>query len=214
VITDRTDFGIHLAGLDDVGAVTGTLAEGFLDGDLANWLIPDRRKRRSVYAGYFRIFAEFFLQHGQVDATEDLDAVALWWPVGQLLVLDIPDYDERLAKVTGDAVGRFKLLDFTMHAHHPTYRPHHYLAFLGVHPDRQGQGLGSALLQHRHQQLDQEATPAYLESTGWRNRGLYERCGYRLLGPLLVPGGPTLVPMWRPGSFADGRPRSGRTLLP
>jgi GNAT superfamily N-acetyltransferase len=201
MIASRPDFGIHTARLDEVGCVTATLAEGFLNGDLASWLIPDRSTRRTVYAEYFRIFAEFFLQHGQVDATEDVDAVALWWPVGRLLEMDIPNYDDRLAKVTGNAVGRFVMLDMAMHSHHPRYRPHHYLAFLAVHPDRQGEGMGSTLLKYRHERLDKEAVPAYLEATGWRNRALYERHGYRAWDPLLIPNGPTLVPMWRPGTY-------------
>jgi GNAT superfamily N-acetyltransferase len=192
-----TDFGIHEARLDDVGDVTGTLAEGFLGGDLASWLIPDRATRRSVYAEYFMMFAEFFLQHGQVDASEDLDAVALWWPVGDKLELDIPDYDDRLAKITGGAVGRFILLDMAMHTHHPQYRPHYYLAFLAVQPDRQGEGMGTALLRYRLERLDQQGAPAYVEATGIRNKALYERFGFRLRYPIEIPDGPELYPMWR-----------------
>ncbi|HKX24253.1 MAG TPA: GNAT family N-acetyltransferase [Candidatus Saccharimonadales bacterium] len=197
----RPDFGIHTASLDEVGCVIDTLADGFLDGDLANWLIPDRPTRRTVYAEYFRIFAEFFLMHGQVDATEDVDAVALWWPVGDYIDMPIPDYDERLAKITGDAVGRFVMLDMTMHVHHPQFRPHHYLAFLAVQPDCQGQGIGGALLQHRLEQLDKEGVPAYLEATGIQTRTLYEHFGFRMTFPLDMPNGPTLVPMWRPGTY-------------
>ncbi|MFG2042100.1 GNAT family N-acetyltransferase [Dactylosporangium sp. NPDC048998] len=158
-----------------------------------------------MYADYCGIFAEFFLQHGQVDATGDLDAVALWWPVGRLLEMDIPDYAERLAHVTGNAVGRFVTLDMTARAHDPTYRPHHYLASLAVRPDRQGQGMGSALLRHRHTQLDTDATPAYLEATGPRSRTLLQRHGYTAWGPIRIPDGPALHPMWRPRTYSHLR---------
>ncbi|GAA0742198.1 GNAT family N-acetyltransferase [Dactylosporangium roseum] len=188
---------VRTAGPGDLGAVTGILAEAFLDGDLSGWLVPDRATRRTVYAGYFRIFAEFFLAHGLVETTGDLDAVALWWPVDQRLDLDIPGYDERLATVCGPAVGRFVRLDLAMHNSHPTGRPHHYLAFLAVHPDRQGEGLGSALLRHRHAHLDELGVPAYLEATNPRNRGLYERHGYRPREPIHIPDGPSMYPMWR-----------------
>jgi GNAT superfamily N-acetyltransferase len=196
-VNPSLDFGIHEARLDDVGAVTGTLAEGFLGGDLASWLIPDRETRRSVYAEYFWMWAEVFLRHGQVDATEDLDAVALWWPVGERLLMDIPNYDERLSKMTGEAYGRFVMLDMAMHAHHPQYRRHQYLAFIAVQPDRQGEGMASALLRYRLAQLDQEGLPAYLEATGMRNKALYERHGFRLMYPVEIPDGPELYPMWR-----------------
>jgi GNAT superfamily N-acetyltransferase len=189
---------IREARIYELGAVTAVLAEAFLDGDLAGWLVPDRERRRAVYADYFLIWAEFFLMHGQVDTTEDLDAAALWWPVGNKLVMDIPDYDERLAKTTGEALGRFVALDLTMDLHHPMNKPHHYLAFLAVHPDRQGAGLGRALLAHHLALLDDENVPAYLEATGPRNRALYVRHGYKLLMPVTIPDGPDLYPMWRP----------------
>ncbi|WP_432829338.1 GNAT family N-acetyltransferase [Dactylosporangium sp. CA-092794] len=186
----------------DLDDVTDTLATAFLGGDLAGWLIPDRNTRQTVYADYFRMWAEHFLQHGQVDATDDADAVALWWPAGNHLDLDIPDYETRLSKITGEAYGRFVALDMAMHMHHPHGQPHHYLAFVAVQPDRQWQGLGSALLRHRLERLDAEGTPAYLEATGPRSKALYHRHGFRLLYPVDIPGGPELLPMWRPPSGA------------
>lgn len=194
----ETELGIRIARSDEVDAVSDVLAEAFLDGDLAPWLIPSRKERKTVYPGYFRIFAEFFVAHDMVETTDDLAAVAIWWPVGDELVMDIPDYDVRLAKVTGTALGRFVALDMTMHNHHPTRNPHEYLAFLAVRPDRQGKGLGGALLAHHHRQLDTENTPAYVEATGPRNRALYSRLGYRMNQVIAIPGdGPNLYRMWR-----------------
>ncbi|WP_433617000.1 GNAT family N-acetyltransferase [Dactylosporangium sp. CA-139114] len=197
----RPDFGIHTPSIDATGAVTATLTEGYLDGDLASWLVPDRATRRAVCTARFGILAELFLRRGQVDATEDLDAVALWWPVGRLLEMDVPDHDARLAQAMGDAAGRFLALDTAARALHPSYRPHHYLAFLAVRPDRQGKGMGSALLRHHHARLDLEATPAYLEAPGPRSRALFERHGYTAWDPIPIPNGPALHPMWRPGTF-------------
>jgi GNAT superfamily N-acetyltransferase len=189
---------IRPARLYEVGQVTATLAEAFQDGDLAGWLVPDEITRRKVYPEYFRIFAEFFVTHGAVQVTDDLAGVAVWWPVGDELVMDIPHYDERLALATGDAVGRFITLDMAMHSHHPHRRSHHYLAFLAVRPERQHEGLGGALLRHHHRQLDHDEIPAYLEATGSRNRRLYLRYGYRPTRALAIPAGPDLYPMWRP----------------
>jgi GNAT superfamily N-acetyltransferase len=200
-ISSAAGLVIRPARRDDLAAVTATLAAAFLHGDLAGWLIPDPATRRNVYGGndgYFAMFADYFLYHGLVDASDDLAAVALWWPVGDQLDLDIPDYTSRLAKMCGPAVGRFLALDMTMHAHHPTRRPHDYLTFLAVHPDRHGHGLGSALLRHHHTRLDTAGSPAYLEATGIRNRALYTRHGYQPSPPITIPGGLQLHPMWRP----------------
>ena len=59
MIQSLPDAGVRPARPDEVGAVTAVLADALLDGDLANWLIPNRDKRRSVYPNYFRIFAEY-----------------------------------------------------------------------------------------------------------------------------------------------------------
>ncbi|MET7398009.1 GNAT family N-acetyltransferase [Dactylosporangium sp. NPDC005572] len=207
MIASRADFTVHEARLKNIGPVTGTLAEAFLGGDLAHWLIEDRETRRAAYADYFWMLAEFFLRHGQVDVTADMDAVALWLPVENHVDINIPDYDERLAKITGDAVGRFVLLDMTTQSHHPQYRPHHYLSHIAVHPDRHGQGLASALLRHRLAQLDQDGVPAYLEATGIQTRAIYEHFGFRLIFPVDIPSGPTLFPMWRAAGGAAPHPQ-------
>lgn len=197
MMVSRSELEIYRADIDDKDAVTQTLADTFYGGDLAGWLIPDPDERRRVYPDYFRIFAEWFLVHGHVDVTAERDAVALWMPVGDRLVMDIADYDERLAKVCGTAIGRFVLLDAATDAHHPTGRPHEYLAFLAVAPARQGHGLGGALLRHRLNVLDRANTAAYLEATGDRNRRLYARHGFRATYQAPIIGGPSLYPMWR-----------------
>ena len=90
------------------------------------------------------------------------------------------------------------MLDALFDQHHPT-DPHHHLAFLAVHPDQQGQGLGSALLADYHARLDQRGVAAYLEASCERNRDLYLRHGYRPMGePFRLPDGPPMWPMWRP----------------
>ena len=66
-------------------------------------------------------------------------------------------------------------------------------------PDRQRQGIGSALLHHRHQLLDGRRHPAYLVASNERSRELYLRHGYRLTGqPVVLPNEGRMFPMWRP----------------
>ena len=42
---------------------------------------------------------------------------------------------------------------------------HWYLEVLGTRPDRQGEGLGSALIRHGLERAEQDGLPAYLESS-------------------------------------------------
>jgi GNAT superfamily N-acetyltransferase len=65
-------------------------------------------------------------------------------------------------------------------------------------PDRQGQGIGTALLGAHHALLDQEGIVAYLEAADERTRGLYLRHGYTDYGrPIALAGGPSMHPMVR-----------------
>ena len=89
-----------------------------------------------------------------------------------------------------------------------TTRPgvfHEHLAILAVRPDRQGQGIGTALLDARHADLEDQGIPAYLEASDERTRRLYLAHGYTDRGsPIELADGVRMYPMWR-------EPRTGRT---
>ena len=82
-------------------------------------------------------------------------------------------------------------------SNHPV-EPHYYLYLLGVRPDRQSHGLGSALLRTMLERCDREQMPAYLEASSPRNIPLYLRHGFRVIREFQFgPGGPLLAAMWR-----------------
>ena len=75
-------------------------------------------------------------------------------------------------------------------------RPHEeYWYLAGVGAVRRGEGIGTAMLRHR---LEQVSGPAYLESSKRENIALYERFGFELATALQLPDGPELWPMRRP----------------
>lgn len=168
---------------------------------VAEWLVADLDDRARVLPANFLIYVEHALVHGLVELTTDHNAAAVWFPTG---VDDLPppaDYDARLLAACGRHTERFRLLDEQFAAHHPHDLTHHHLAFLAVRPDAQGNGLGSALLRAHHNQLDASGIAAYLEASSPRSVRLYERHGYRHLGPPfhLPDNGPPLWPMLRQG---------------
>ncbi|GIE91597.1 GNAT family N-acetyltransferase [Actinoplanes regularis] len=182
----------------DALVIAELLAEAFLHGDLAPWLIPHPGTRARIYPPYFALLAEHALTHGEVETTRDNTAVAVWYQIDDGPLPELPGYRQRLAEITGEFLPRFAALDEAMHAHHPYGQPHHYLAFLAVHPDRQRQGLGTALLNHHHADLHAAGISAYLEATSTRNSRLYARHGYRPRPVYRIAGdGPSLFPMWR-----------------
>jgi GNAT superfamily N-acetyltransferase len=109
-----------------------------------------------------------------------------------------PDYGIRLTAATSPWTDRFRLFDKALERHHPAGVAHHRLALLAVHPDRQGQGTGTALLRAHLASLDAAGMPAYLEASDLRTRRLYLTCGYQDHGlPIHLAGGPLMYPMWR-----------------
>lgn len=202
-MTTHLRVDIRAATPPDAEAVAGLLAEAFLHGDLAGWLIPDLDTRARIYPPYFRLLTQHALTHGHVETSGHGAGVAVWYHIDRGPLPDLPGYGRRLADITAHFYPRFAALDRAMHDHHPYRRAHHYLALLAVHPDHQRHGLGGALLEHHHAQLDAPGIPAYLEATGARNRRLYSRHGYRPRPAYhIAPDGPRLYPMWRPPAAA------------
>lgn len=94
--------------------------------------------------------------------------------------------------------GRVALIGQLTAGIHPSGRAHEYLWMIGVSPESQGQGLGTALIQHVLERCDREGVAACLEASSARSCTLYERLGFALLGrPLDLPDGPLMWPMWR-----------------
>jgi GNAT superfamily N-acetyltransferase len=75
---------------------------------------------------------------------------------------------------------------------------HYYVRDVGVLPEMQGNGLGSALLSPTLTRCDREGLPAYLEASSERNAALYARLGFQLIDELRVKDSPPLRLMLRP----------------
>lgn len=185
----------------DTTEITALVAEAMRDGPVARWLQPDHEVRLRLAPSYFEIFVEHAVRYGEVYATADaetgrLSGVALWFPLTAMIPPPI-DYERRLKEVAGTAFDRVCRLDAAIEERHPL-EPHHYLAFLAVHPNDQSHGIGSALLDRHHARLDEAGIPAYLEANHPRNRDLYVRHGYQVRSVIELPDGPSLWTMWRP----------------
>jgi GNAT superfamily N-acetyltransferase len=72
---------------------------------------------------------------------------------------------------------RFASADALMRKRH-IREPHWYLWVLGVEPERQGQGLGSALLRSLREKAERTGLPCYLETDKPSSVRLYQNHGY------------------------------------
>jgi len=191
---------VRKAGSPDVGGLVGVLTRAFDDDPVINWFVRDDAGRAGAFRRFFEIaLRQLTLPFDEVYTTRDLGGAALWappgtWELGPDAVEPLlPD----LAAVFGDKLersleGMEQLTDI-----HPT-EPHCYLLFLGVPPDRQNRGIGSALLRSMLRRCDEQGLPAYLEASSPRNVPLYQRHGFVVTDIVHLPdGGPPLWPMWR-----------------
>jgi GNAT superfamily N-acetyltransferase len=188
----------------DLDVLCDLMAEAFFDLSPSAWLIADETARREIFPSYFRIFLENGFANGYVDTTIGWAGAAVWLPVGTEPPRPPLGYHQRLTAATAPWTSRFIAFDAVLEARHPVGKAHHHLALLGVRPGRQGRGIGTALLEAHHHQLDTDGLPAYLEASSPGSRKLYLRHGYAdLEPPIPLPGGPSLYPMWR-------EPKGGR----
>ncbi len=191
-----SDIPVERLGPPETRLVAERIAEAFLVLDAPRWLVPDEDQREKVLAGQFEILVDHAMRHGLVFGTADRDGVAVWFPSVGDAVPPPEDYDARLAAACGEYTERFAHLDELFAANHP-HPDHHHLALLAVRPDRQGRGLGSALLRHHHAWLDANGVPGYLEAASKISVELYTRHGYQVREPFRLPDGTPFWPMWR-----------------
>ena len=76
--------------------------------------------------------------------------------------------------------------------------PHWCLQIVGVDPEFQGRGLGSALVTEGISRADASNSACYVATSDERNLAFYERHGFAIVGSTRVAaGGPSGWAMWR-----------------
>lgn len=177
----------------DIPDMAATLGRAFAHDPFYAFLVgdaPERTQRmRDGWTGILR-FASAHL--AETYTTDDAAGVAIWHPPGHAgpSVLDGLRIVPAIVRLAGWR--RLRLVAAAMgrldeRRRHHVARPHFYLSALGVEPDRQGQGLGTALVLPVLDRCDRDAIPAYLETAIARNVLLYERLGFEVVEELTLP---------------------------
>ncbi|MBC9725350.1 N-acetyltransferase [Streptomyces sp. TRM68367] len=195
---------IRTAGAGDRELVARLLDEAFQDDPVSGWVFPGEEHRRTAHPRLMAAFTDIVLAEGRIDVTEDGSACALWLsvPAGEHEDGAEDDGPARVREAVDPENERVELIGRLTAGIHPAGRAHEYLWMIGVVPQRQGEGLGTALIESVLDRCDREGLSAYLEASSDRSRRLYERLGFTLLDrPLDLPDGPRMWPMWRePGA--------------
>jgi ribosomal protein S18 acetylase RimI-like enzyme len=169
----------------EIEAASVTLGRAFLNEPLMVFAIPDLDTRKRLFRTYFTPGVRLALALGEVWCADDLSAVACWRrprsgaPSAELLAAaGVPDPPETIG---AGAAGRAD----PVYAHLAARQEqlgvppdHWYLSMVGVAPDCQRRGLGSAVLRPVLDRARDSRVPVFLETLARRNIGFYEKNGF------------------------------------
>ena len=181
----------------DLAAMGYVLALALHNDPVMAWAVPDDDRRRATLPSAMELLAEHVQPLGANRVNVSGAGAAVWSPLG---ATPGPEAESRLGEgleaTCPDDVARLgEVMDLV--AWHRPSEPHHYLTLLGVIPDHQGAGIGSALLRSVLEAADRRGEPAYLQATSPRNRALFERHGFAVVDELRTGDCPPLWGMWR-----------------
>jgi ribosomal protein S18 acetylase RimI-like enzyme len=171
-------------------ALAGRLLGSALHADPL-WIavIPDSARRPELLTRMFTaLIRTTVVAQGVAEKTPDLEGVSLWFPPGRDMglwamvragfamprfVMNLPKSDRKLMMAVLRQVGeRRKAL---------MPEPHWYVPAIGVDPESQGMGFGSALMAHGIARADRDEAPIYLETETERNVSFYRQIGFDVI---------------------------------
>lgn len=182
---------------DDFATLAPMLARAFYDDPVTAWFYPDAARRLRHGERFFTIRLRQLEGHGLIFTNAERTGAALWAPPGHWR----EDFRQSLRMLPMLPVLLRRLRRCTravreIERHHPAV-PHYYLSVVGTATEKQGGGIGSALLAPMLHRCDETGTPAYLESSKESNLSFYARHGFAVKERIELPEGPPLWLMWR-----------------
>lgn len=200
----------------EMSGVCDTLAAGFFDDRLFQFMFPEPDRRKKYLPRFFAPYVELALSCGLVlvsgaeaggvstPGASFAGAVVTYgpglYPGGPALNPEInARLNEQVYQASGPDAPRATAVMDALTALHPKTPQHEYLLFIAVCPEHRGKGVGAMMLTYMSRTWDALGHPAYLESTTERStKGIYHQHGWRPCADAFSPAnGPNVFPLWR-----------------
>ena len=194
--------GIRVARHEDIGQLSRALSLAFYTDPVYEWFFPRAGSRIERLRRLFAVFLEDLIPLGTVLATEGLEGASLWVPPGKTIShWQSVKQNLQVLGILGGGVPRGIWWWLSVESKQPRY-PHWELFLIGVVPEKQGRGIGTALLRRMLDKCDDERLPIYLDTGNKANVAFYQRYGFEVKRKVSLPKGPIVFQMIR-------RPRGG-----
>jgi GNAT superfamily N-acetyltransferase len=166
------------------------LTRAFFDSPVWTWLAPQDAERRRLMPWFMGMAVRSGLLAGETYTTAGMTrGVAIWEPPAAAPVDLDPDgtktgWNEVGARMGAEAMARFNTM---VEVQRPirdrvgNRKPHWYLRLLGVAPELQRSGVGSALLAHTLARADVSGVPCLTDTSKPANVPYYARHGFRVV---------------------------------
>ncbi len=185
---------IRIAEEADRNPAIHSLILSFSSDPLVRWIWPEPSVYLAVQEG-FDAFGGGAIDSNTAYVAGNFEGIAFWMPPGVE-----PDEDRMVAFLQRTVPEERQEAVFGLFEKMDEFHPEEtcwYLPTIGVDPACQGKGIGSQLMKHALQIIDEAGLPAYLESSNPRNISLYERHGFEIVGQIQVADSPVAHPMFR-----------------
>ncbi len=176
-----------------------TMGRAFHDYNLMVYAARDDDSRLTAVTSLYGAIMDDCFRHGEVYTFGDCHGVACWLPPPRA----VPTFWRQarsgmLALPWHFGLSGFRKLtafdDVARRLHHNhASMPHWYLAAIGVDPEHQGRGIGSALMRPMLERADRDGLHCWLDTHQEQNVRLYERHGFDVCERVELPDHPIPV---------------------
>jgi ribosomal protein S18 acetylase RimI-like enzyme len=179
----------------DKKSAAEVFARSFFEYPMITFYWPDKDRRKRYLEWYLGCVLNYGFRYGEVYSTPGIAGIAIWLSPGQthlttrryiragfLLAPLRMGINHYFTQTTRNE-------ELVMQVHEEIMPgAHWYLWAIAVDPDRQGQGIGTILMQPGLEHADAQQLPCYLETHDEKNLPFYQKQGFDMVRSEQVPG--------------------------